>query len=118
MSSADSVKNRLYNKSKITGKTMQELLIMYCLERTLYRLSISKYGDKFILKGGVLLYALFDGNYARTTADVDLLAEKMSNDVLNMYNVFKEILSFKAEAPIKYDIIKKQQKYLKYLYWR
>ena len=71
MSSADSGKNRLYNKSKITGKTMQELLIMYCLERTLYRLSISKYADKFTLKGGVLLYALFDGNYARTTADVE-----------------------------------------------
>ena len=49
MSSADSVKNRLYNKSKITGKTMQELLIMYCLERTLYRLSISKYADKILL---------------------------------------------------------------------
>ena len=104
MSSADSVKNRLYNKSKITGKTMQELLIMYCLERTLYRLSISKYADKFTLKGGVLLYALFDGNYARTTADVDLLAEKMSNDVLNMYNVFKEILSVKADDPIRYDL--------------
>ena len=104
MSSADSVKNRLYNKSKITGKTMQELLIMYCLERTLYRLSISKYADKFTLKGGVLLYALFDGNYARTTADVDLLAEKMSNNVLNMYNVFKEILSVKTDDPIRYDL--------------
>ena len=104
MISADSVKNRLYNKAKATGKTMQELLIMYCLERTLYRLSISKYSDKFTLKGGVLLYAMFDGNYARTTADVDLLAEKMSNDVLNVYNVFKEILSIKAEDPIKYDL--------------
>lgn len=104
MISADSVKNRLYNKAKATGKTMQELLIMYCLERTLYRLSISKYADKFTLKGGVLLYALFDGNYARTTADVDLLAEKMSNDVLNMHNVFKEILSVKADDPIKYDL--------------
>ena len=77
---------------------------MYCLERTLYRLSISKYGDKFTLKGGVLLYALFDGNYTRTTANVDLLAEKMSNDVLNMYNVFKEILSVKANDPIRYDL--------------
>ena len=104
MISADSVKNRLYNKAKITGKTMQELLIMYCLERTLYRLSISKYSDKFTLKGGVLLYALFDGNYARTTADVDLLAEKMSNDVLNMCNVFKEILSVKTDDPIRYDL--------------
>ena len=35
MISADSVKNRLYNKAKATGKTMQELLIMYCLERTI-----------------------------------------------------------------------------------
>ena len=104
MISADSVKNRLYNKAKATGKTMQELLIMYCLERTLYRLSISKYADKFTLKGGVLLYALFDGNYARTTADIDLLAEKMSNDVLNMYNVFKEILSVKTDDPIRYDL--------------
>ncbi len=104
MISADSVKNRLYNKAKATGKTMQELLIMYCLERTLYRLSISKYADKFTLKGGVLLYALFDGNYARTTADVDLLAEKMSNDVLNMCNVFKEILSVKTDDPIRYDL--------------
>ena len=104
MSSADSVKNRLYNKAKATAKTMQELLIMYCLERTLYRLSISKYSDKFILKGGVLLYALFDGAYTRTTADVDLLAEKMSNDVLNMYNVFKEILSVNADDPIRYDL--------------
>ena len=104
MISADSVKNRLYNKAKTTGKTMQELLIMYCLERTLYRLSVSKYSDKFTLKGGVLLYAMFDGNYARTTADVDLLAEKMSNDALNMCNVFKEILSVKTDDPIRYDL--------------
>lgn len=103
MSSADSVKNRLYNKAKTTGKTMQEMLIMYCLERTLYRLSISKYSNNFTLKGGVLLYALFDGAYARTTADVDLLAEKISNDVLNMYDVFKDILSIKTDDPIRYD---------------
>lgn len=103
MSSADSVKNRLYNKAKTTGKTMQELLIMYCLERTLYRLSISKYSDNFTLKGGVLLYALFDGAYARTTADVDLLAERISNDALNMYDIFKDILSIKTDDPIIYD---------------
>lgn len=104
MISAASVKNRLANKAKASGKTMQELLIMYCLERTLYRLSISKYSDKFTLKGGVLLYALFDGNYTRTTADVDLLAEKISNDVLNMYDVFREIISVKADDPIRYDL--------------
>ena len=104
MISADSVKNRLSNISKATGKTMQELLIMYCLERTLYRLSISSYSSKFVLKGGVLLYALFNGNYARTTADVDLLAEKISNDVEKMYRIFQDILSIKTNDPIIYDL--------------
>ena len=104
MISADSVKNRLRNISKATGKTIQELLIMYCLERTLYRLSISNYSNKFVLKGGVLLYALFNGNYARTTADVDLLAEKISNDVEEMYRIFQDILSIKTNDPIIYDL--------------
>ena len=53
MSSAESVKARLKNISKETGKTMQELLIAYGLERTIYRLSISKYNDNFTLKGGI-----------------------------------------------------------------
>ena len=104
MISADSVKNRLSNISKATGKTMQELLIMYCLERTLYRLSISSYSNKFVLKGGVLLYALFNGSYARTTADVDLLAERISNDVEEMYRIFQDILSIKTNDPIIYDL--------------
>ena len=104
MISADSVKNRLSNVSKATGKTMQELLIMYCLERTLYRLSVSSYSSKFVLKGGVLLYALFNGNYARTTADVDLLAEKITNDVEEMYRIFQDILSIKTNDPIIYDL--------------
>ena len=118
MISADSIKNRLRNISKTTGKTMQELLIMYCLERTLYRLSISNYSSKFVLKGGVLLYALFNGNYARTTADVDLLAEKISNDVDEMYKIFQDILSVKTNDPIIYDlntlkvaVIAEQKKY-------
>ena len=104
MISADSVKNRLSNISKATGKTMQKLLIMYCLERTLYQLSVSSYSSKFVLKGGVLLYALFNGNYARTTADVDLLAEKISNDVEKMYRIFQDILSIKTNDPIIYDL--------------
>lgn len=81
MSSAESVKARLKNISKETGKTMQEFLIAYGLERTIYRLSISKYNDNFTLKGGIFLYALFGGNYARATTDIDLKAEKISNDL-------------------------------------
>ncbi len=103
MISADSIKNKLSYIAKATGKTMQELLTMYCLERTLYRFSISEFSDKFILKGGVLLYAMFNGNYSRTTADVDFLAEKISNDTLAIHDVLIQILQIKTNDPIKYD---------------
>ncbi len=51
MSSVASVKDRLSNKSKETGKTMQEMLTLYGLERTIYRLSVSEYKEHFTLKG-------------------------------------------------------------------
>lgn len=41
--------------------------------REQYRLSVSKYAERFTLKGGIFLYALFDGEYARATMDIDLL---------------------------------------------
>ena len=61
MISAISVKDRLRNRAEKNGRTMQEALITYGLERTVYRISVSRYMDRFTLKGGILLYALFDG---------------------------------------------------------
>ena len=53
MTSVASIKDRLRNKSLETGKTVQELLTMYGLERTIYRLSISPFKENFTLKGGI-----------------------------------------------------------------
>ena len=50
---AESVKARLKNVAMETGRTFQDLLGSYGMERTLYRLSISDYRDKFTLKGGI-----------------------------------------------------------------
>lgn len=58
MISAISVKDRLKNKAVSTGKTFQETLIAYALERTIYRLSVSEYVEQFTLKGGMFLYSL------------------------------------------------------------
>ena len=60
---------------------MEQLLVTYGLERTIYRISISPYADKFTLKGGIFLYAVFDGDFVRMTTDIDLLAQGISNDV-------------------------------------
>ena len=55
---AESVKARLKNFAISSGCTFQEALVYYGLERTIYRLSVSEYADRFVLKGGIFLYAL------------------------------------------------------------
>ena len=80
MISAISVKDRLKNQAVAGGKTFQEALTAYGLERTVYRLSVSEYVERFTLKGGIFLYALFEGEFARATRDIDLLAKNMPNN--------------------------------------
>ena len=65
-----SVKERLLNISRAEKYSSQLLISRYLQERLLYRLSVSDYKDKFILKGGALLYA-HDGFQARPTLDID-----------------------------------------------
>ncbi len=104
MRSVASIKDRLKNRSRETGRTLQELFTVYGLERTIYRLSISKYVDNFTLKGGIFLYALFEGNYARATTDIDFLAQKISNEVEDVKAVFTEIFSLEADDPLRFDL--------------
>ena len=47
-----SIKDRLRNEANATNKTVQQMQIYYGLERTIYRISISKYANHFVLKGG------------------------------------------------------------------
>ncbi len=103
MTSAISVKDRLKNKAAESGKTFQESLIAYGLERTIYRLSMSEYKERFTLKGGIFLYALFDGVFARVTRDIDLLAKNMSNNVENLKKVFKSIFSIECDDALEFD---------------
>ena len=101
---ADSVKARLKNFAMTTGHTFQEALTYYGLERTIYRISVSKYASHFVLKGGIFLYAIFDRNYERATTDVDLLARRISNSSEEMKEVFKEILSQDIDDALTFDI--------------
>ncbi len=48
------------------------ILTWYGLERLLFRLSISPFSDRFVLKGG-MLFRLWSGPDFRATRDLDLL---------------------------------------------
>ncbi|MCF2641281.1 MAG: Abortive infection protein AbiEii [Lachnospiraceae bacterium] len=59
MTNAISVKDRLKKQAIEDGKTMQDKLLTFGIERTIYRLSVSPYAERFTLKGGIFLYALY-----------------------------------------------------------
>lgn len=101
---ADSVKARLKNFAVESGHTFQEALVYYGLERTIYRISVSKYAENFVLKGGIFLYAVFDRNYERATTDIDLLARQISNSSVEMRDIFREIFAQDTDDALIYDI--------------
>jgi len=55
---AASVRSRLLNISRQSGKPFDQLLFLYGQERFLFRLSLTPYKDKLVLKGGLLLVGL------------------------------------------------------------
>jgi len=65
-----SIQARLKNEAQEQGKPFFELLQYYGMERFLYRLSRSQYVDKFILKGGLLIYG-WNIPLRRPTRDID-----------------------------------------------
>lgn len=93
---ARSVKDKLLNVMRNSGKEYMYLLARYFNERLLYRVSISEYKDNFILKGGSLLYAI-DGLNARPTVDIDFMGTHIDRQPEALTSVIREILGLKCE---------------------
>lgn len=100
---ADSVKSKLRKSAQSNSRLFQDELVIYCLERTIYRISISRFKDNFTLKGGIFLYAVFEGNFSRATKDIDLLGGAIDNTIENLNVVFQEIFMIKSDDAISYD---------------
>lgn len=103
MSKADSIKARLRNLAIMNNKPYEYVLTHYFNERVLYRISVSSYAPHFVLKGGLLLQAVFQ-QQARATRDIDLLAEQISNQTDDLRRIFKEVCSIQADDGIMFDL--------------
>ena len=103
MSKADSIKMQLKNIAKKEHKQFDYLLMLYMIERLLYRISISNYSNLFVLKGGLLLYTILDEK-ARATKDIDLLAIQLASTLDSITDIFKEICLIKSDDAIDFDI--------------
>lgn len=97
-----SIKARLLNMSEGDNKRYQQLVVRFFHERLLYRLSKSIYRERFILKGGTLLYA-YEKITPRPTLDIDFMGHRIDNDRANILKTFKEIASMDyAEDGIRF----------------
>lgn len=96
-----SVRQRLLNHVREQKQPFDVILVRYGLERLLYRLSISQYRNRFILKGGVLVTLWID-DAQRVTKDIDFLGQGDDN-AEQLKAVFADILSIDAQDGLIFD---------------
>lgn len=89
---AQSIKALLLNMADGDNKKYQQLIVRFFHERLLFRLSKSEYRERFILKGGALLYA-FEEFIPRPTLDIDFMGLRIDNDKVNILTIFRKIAS-------------------------
>ena len=79
---AKQLKDLIRNLSRKNAANAQILMRNYMMERFLERISLSKYKDKFILKGGMLVAAMVGMN-VRSTMDMDATIKGIDINIEN-----------------------------------
>jgi predicted nucleotidyltransferase component of viral defense system len=97
-----SVRARLQNVARERHQTFQQVLTFYVLERLLYRLSQTKYRDRFALKGAMLITKWF-ADPLRPTQDLDLLGFGDA-DTASMVSTFREICAVPFDDAVVFDV--------------
>lgn len=105
MSSPSQLKALIKNKSKEFGIAANVTLHMYVMERFLDRLSRSDYRERFVLKGGYLLYSK-KGMSRRTTEDLDLTSKTLTLENEEILPVIQEICAIDADDVFAMEVIR------------
>ena len=100
---AKSLMDKSRNLAISCNITVNEVLQNYMFERILERLSVSKYKNNFILKGGLLLSSIM-GIDTRTTMDMDTCIKGMDLTDEQLYEVLQEILNIDVNDGVKFEI--------------
>ena len=102
----NSMSLKAYIKNKANEKHIPSQLVMqnYMLERLLERISLSKYKNNFILKGGFLISAIV-GIDSRTTMDLDTTIKGIKLDKEVLKTVLDEICNIDLNDNINFEIL-------------
>ena len=107
MKSATAVKAKIKNKAGGSSDKSQIMLRIYLMERLLERVSLSRYRDNFVLKGGLLVSSLV-GVDMRSTMDVDTTVKSLPLNKSSAQKILEEIMAIGLEDGVCFHITKVQ----------
>ena len=107
MKSATAVKAKIKNKAVGSSDKFQIMLRIYLMERLLERVSLSRYRDNFVLKGGLLVSSLV-GVDMRSTMDIDTTVKSLPLNKSAIQKILEEIMAIGLEDGVLFRITKVQ----------
>ncbi len=102
--SATQLKAKVRNVSKSDDKVAKSILRIFFMERFLERVSISKYKNNFILKGGMLVSALLGIN-VRATMDIDTTILSLPLTKNDIAGIILDICEIPIDDNVSFKII-------------
>lgn len=101
MKNPEQLKGTIRNIAKDKNIKPQEVLQMYLFERIIERLSLSRYKDNFILKGGLLIASMI-GVESRSTLDMDTTVKNILMDDDIIREAIQEVIQIDIEDGIEF----------------
>lgn len=105
INSVQSLKDKAKNYALEHNVAVQYVLQNYMFERFLERVSISKYVDRFIIKGGILLSSIMGLNM-RTTMDIDADVTAVNFEKEALKEMIDEIISIDLKDDVKIELVR------------
>ena len=97
------LKDLVHNKSGGDSAKAQVIIRNYIMERFLERVSLSKYSNQFIFKGGMMISAMV-GIDNRSTMDIDTTLKNINLSVDDISDVLSEIIYVDIADGIEFRI--------------
>lgn len=96
-------KDKVRNISKVDNEVAKALIRIFMMERFLKRVSLSKYKNNFILKGGMLVASMI-GVDMRTTMDIDTTVKALPLNEVDAKKSVTEICEILLEDGVNFKI--------------
>lgn len=97
------LKGRIKSLASKNNADARNLLRIYAMERFLERLSVSKYHDNFVIKGGILVTAMV-GISQRSTMDIDTSIRNENLSAEDARKIISEIIDIDLGDEMTFSI--------------